>query len=223
MARSDEQNRLARERARESILHAAIESISERGVSGATIADITRRAGVAQGLVNYHFGGKDQLISAVMDRWFETLFSLPQVEGTADDRLSGVIDGALLATAYALPVQRAVFAMQQQPSTLRLYAESEERHADRAHASEEIVRGMFHDRGADDPALEEVMLRSTLEGIFMKYAVYGDTFPLEDARRWVYRLYRLPEPAASLPLPIPPREDDLRLRALRAVREHPRA
>jgi AcrR family transcriptional regulator len=219
VARSEEQNRAARQRAREAIVQAAIEAFSERGVSDASIADITRRAGVAQGLVSYHFGGKDQLISAVMDRWFETLFSFPQVEGTADERLAGVIDGALSATAYALPVQRAVFSMQQQPATLRRYAESEDRHAEMVVASEDIVRGVLRERGAADPALEEIMLRSTLEGIFMKYAVYGDSFPLEDARRWMYRLYALPEPVAPLPLDLPPREDDLRLRASRAVRD----
>lgn len=219
MARSEKQNRLARERARGLIVQAAIEVFSERGVSGASVADITRRAGVAQGLVSYHFGGKEQLVTAVIDSWFDTLFSIPQAVGTADELLAGVIDGALSATAYAIPVQRAVFAMQQQPSTHRLFAESEQRFVEQVGASEDIVRGMFRDRGAADPALEEIMLRSTLEGIFMKYAVYGDTFPLEDSRRWMYRLYALPEPAAPLPLPLPPREDDLRLRAARAVRD----
>lgn len=60
MARSDEQYRQARERTRESILQAAIAAFSERGVAGASIAEITTRAGVAQGLVNYHFGGKER-------------------------------------------------------------------------------------------------------------------------------------------------------------------
>lgn len=218
MARSDEHNRAARERAREVILQAAVSLFAERGVSGASIAQITQRAGVAQGLVNYHFGGKEQLISAVFDRWFEALFGIPQVDGTADQRLAGIIDGALTATGYALSVQRAVFAMQQQPTTHRLYAESEERHAEQARASEDIVRAMFRERGAADPALEEIMLRSTLEGIFMKYAVYGDTYPLEDARRWVHRLYGLPEPQTPLPLQLAPRDPDTRTRASGALR-----
>lgn len=219
MARSDEQNRLARERAREAILLAAIEAFSERGVAGASIAEITQRAGVAQGLVNYHFGGKAQLVAAVIDRWFETLFGIPQAEGSADDRLAGIIDGALLATAYALPVQRAVFAMQQQPTTHRLFADAEERFRDQIAASEDIVREIFRQRGADDPGLEEIMLRSTLEGIFMKYAVYGDTFPLEDARRWTRRLYGLPEPVEALRPDLPVRAVDVRLRASGAVRD----
>lgn len=218
MARSDEHNRAARERAREVILQAAVSLFAERGVSGASIAEITRRAGVAQGLANYHFGNKERLIAAVLDRWFETLFGIPQAEGSADDRLAGIIDGALTATGYALPVQRAVFAMQQQPTTHRLYAEAEERHAEEVRASEDIVRGIFSERGAADPALEEIMLRSTLEGIFMKYAVYGDTYPLEDARRWMHRLYGLPEPQAPLPLQLAPRDPDARTRASGALR-----
>ncbi|MFS0895173.1 TetR/AcrR family transcriptional regulator [Microbacterium sp. 179-I 3D3 NHS] len=218
MARSDEQNRRARERARESILVAAIDVVSERGVSGASVAEITARAGVAQGLVSYHFGGKDQLVAAVIDRWFETLFGIARAEGSPDEILAGVIDGALRATAYALPVQRAVFALQQQPGTHRLFAESEERHADQVAASEDAVRALFRARGAADPALEEIMLRSTLEGIFMKYAVYGDTFPLEDARRWMRRQYGLPEPQEPLRPDLPPRPADLRLRASGALR-----
>lgn len=217
MARSDEQNRIARERARENILQAAITLFSERGVAGASIAEITSRAGVAQGLVNYHFGGKEQLVSAVIDRWFETVLSFARVDGTPDEALAAVIDGALMATAFAVPLQRAVLAMQQQPATHRLFAESERRHADAVTATEDAVRDLFRARGAADPGLEEVMLRSLLEGVFVKFAVFGDTYPLEDARRWVRRSYGLPEPEEPLPLAMPPRRGEPRPRASGAV------
>lgn len=219
MARSEEQNRLARERARELILESAIVLFAERGVSGASIAEITRRAGVAQGLVNYHFGGKEQLIAAVIDEWFDALFGLPTIEGTADERLALLIDTVIMATGYALPLQRAVLAMQLQPSTHRLFAEAEDHYVERATIAEESVRDMFRERGAADPEVEEIMLRSTLEGVLVKFAVYGDTFPLEDARRWMYRLYSLPDPAGRLPLAAPPRAGSIRLRAMGAVRE----
>ncbi len=149
--------------------------------------------------MNYHFGGKDQLVAAVIDRWFETVLAFAQVEGTPDEMLAAIIDGAIGATAFAMPLQRAVLAMQQQPLTHRLFAESEQRYAEGATAAEDAVRAVFRARGAEDPALEEVMLRSTLEGVFVKYCVFGDTYPLEDARRWLHRRYGLPEPTAALP------------------------
>ena len=217
MARSDEQNRLARERAKENILQAAIVAFSERGVAGASIAEITTRAGVAQGLVNYHFGGKDQLIAAVIDRWFDTVLGFARVEGTPDEMLAAVIDGALTATAYAIPLQRAVLAMQQQPATHRLFAESEARHEPAATMAEDAMRDLFRARGATDPALEEIMLRSILEGVFVKFAVFGGTYPLEEARRWLHRHYGLPEPAAPLPSASAPIVGEPRPRASAAL------
>jgi hypothetical protein len=155
----------------------------------------------------------------VIDRWFETVLSLAQVDGSPDEMLAAVIDGALMATAYAVPLQRAVLAMQQQPATHRLFAEAEARHEPAGTRAEDAVRDVFRARGAEDPALEEVMLRSTLEGVFVKFAVYGDTYPLEQARRWVHRLYGLPVPTEPLPTSAPPRNGELRPRASGALRE----
>ena len=219
MARSAEQNRLAREHSRESLLQAAVDVLAERGVDGATIAEITGRAGVARGMVNYYFGGKEQLVQAVIDRWFEMLFGIahgdpsatahaslgdPVASGQAvpppaDVRLAGIIDTVLGMTAVALPLQRVVVALQQQPATRALFAEAERRHIAAATAAEDAVRAIFRERGDADPAMEEIMLRSLLDGIIGQRIIYGDTYPLEGARRWVHRRYGLPEPSSPLP------------------------
>ncbi|WP_243229039.1 TetR/AcrR family transcriptional regulator [Microbacterium sp. CIAB417] len=191
MARSEEQNRRARERARESILTAAIEVFAERGVHGATIAEITGRAGVAQGLVNYHFGGKDQLVGEVVDRWFRLLIGFPMGEGSADDRLRAIIEGALAAASAHRLLHRAVMTMQQDPAQLRFFAEAAARNADGAAGAEQAVRAIFAERGAADPALEEVMLRTLLEGVALKYSAFGEFFPLDAARGWVLKRYGL--------------------------------
>lgn len=192
MARSEEQNRLARERARESILSSAIELFAERGVHGATIAEITSRAGVAQGMVNYHFGGKDPLVGEVVDRWFRLLIGFPTARsGSADERLRGIIEGTFAAASDNVLLHRAVSTMQQDPAQLRFFAEAAERNAAGVAAAESAVRGIFAERGAADPALEEAMLRTTLEGIVLKYAAVGAAYPIDGARRWVLALYEL--------------------------------
>ena len=230
MARSPEQNRIARERSHEALLQAAIAVLAEHGVEGATIADITRRAGVAQGLVNYYFGGKEQLIEAVIDRWFAMLLGIARGEGLepavpaapsaadlpAEVRLAAIIDTALGMTAVALPLQRVVVALQQQPTTRALFAAAERRHIEGVAAAENAVRAIFRERGAADPAMEEIMLRSLLDGIVGQCIVYGDSYPLEAARRWVHRSYGLPEPSAPLPgttKPAPGSESEPRTRA----------
>lgn len=231
MPRSPEHNSLARQRSRERLLQAAIEVFAERGAEGATITDITTRAGVAQGMVNYHFGGKRQLVTAVIERWFEILLGMRPSDVFGDDghredaaagpdrRLADIIDTALGMTAVALPLQRVVVALRQDPVSRAQFAAVERRHLDALAAAEDTVRAIFAERGDADPAVEEIMLRSLLEGIVVQCIVYGDTYPLEAARRWVHRRYGLEEPMTPLPstLPstVPPGAAQPRVRASR--------
>lgn len=49
------------------ILQAAREALAEHGAAGTTTRGIADRAGVQLSLVHYHFGGKQQLLAAVLD------------------------------------------------------------------------------------------------------------------------------------------------------------
>lgn len=48
------------------IFEAAIQLISEKGVSATTVDEIVERAGVAKGTVYYHFKGKTELVEALI-------------------------------------------------------------------------------------------------------------------------------------------------------------
>jgi len=54
--------------ARDKILEAALATFAEFGFHGATMRDIAHRAGVSQGLLHHHFGGKEALWNIVGDR-----------------------------------------------------------------------------------------------------------------------------------------------------------
>src|ERR1700753_2127764 len=55
-------------RVMEAVLDAAIELFAERGPAGTPIRDLATRSGVNHGLCYRHFGTKDQLVAAVLDR-----------------------------------------------------------------------------------------------------------------------------------------------------------
>lgn len=57
----------------ERILEAALGAFSEKGFDGAKTRDIAARAGVTLGLVQYHFGTKEELWKAAVDRAFADL------------------------------------------------------------------------------------------------------------------------------------------------------
>lgn len=61
-------NSSARADSKAGILDAAEAAFSEAGFAGAGMKAIALRAGVAQGLLHYHFGSKDRLYEAVVER-----------------------------------------------------------------------------------------------------------------------------------------------------------
>jgi AcrR family transcriptional regulator len=53
---------------RERVLDVAEQLFSERGLDAVSVRDITSAAGANLGAINYHFGSKDELIRAVLER-----------------------------------------------------------------------------------------------------------------------------------------------------------
>jgi AcrR family transcriptional regulator len=57
------------DRTREALLDAAQAEFAAKGLAGARVAEIARRAGVNGQLISYYFGGKQGLYQAGLDRW----------------------------------------------------------------------------------------------------------------------------------------------------------
>ena len=87
---------------RERILSAALACFSETGFDAATTRAIASRAGVNLGLIKYHFGTKEALWRAAVDRAFEALWSQFERAGGAD-----LADRDALARAVAAAVRFA--------------------------------------------------------------------------------------------------------------------
>ncbi|MDX2973111.1 TetR/AcrR family transcriptional regulator [Kribbella solani] len=203
MPRSATVNQELRERSRERILTAALETFAAKGYEAASISDITAAAGVSRGLVAYYFGTKEQLAAELLDRWLDGIAALLTLQGTPDERLAAIIDATLLAAATTLPVQRLAITLMMQPTTHAVFARVEQAKTARLTEVEDTLRDIFAARGAPDPATEEMLLRATLEGVTVKLAIYPETFPLEAIRHRLYTSYALPAPSTPLPIRSP--------------------
>ena len=170
-------------------------SFAERGYEGTTIAQIAERAGVARGLVSYYFPAKEQLLQALLGQALEGFLALTdpaEGEVTADQRLAGCIDRTLAAATATIGVQRLVLCLMLQPGTREIFVGVEAAKADVVEEFERRLRRLFADRGAEDPALEEVMFRSVMEGVIFKMAVYPQTYPIAAVRHRLLTMYGLP-------------------------------
>lgn len=81
---------------RELLVRATMRSIAKYGYAGTTIETICAEAGVSRGLINHHFGSKDELIlqsyKALRDEWMlQTHGSVLAGQGEPEDRLRAMI------------------------------------------------------------------------------------------------------------------------------------
>lgn len=203
MPRSASTNREQREKSRERILGAALDVFAEKGYEAASISDVTQRAEVSRGLVTYYFATKQSLAAELLDRWLDGIGAILTLQGTANERLAGIIDGTLMAAASTLEIQRLAISLMMQPATHDVFADVEAAKNDQVVEIEDAIRSIFTERGAPDPAVEEMLLRATLEGVTVKLAIYPQTFPVEAVRRRLYEGYGLPVPGSPLPIASP--------------------
>lgn len=64
--------------AKERLLKAAIGLFAKKGYSATGLREIVREAGVSVAMVNYHFGSKQALLEAILDRFFQGVYEVAE-------------------------------------------------------------------------------------------------------------------------------------------------
>ncbi|NTY58745.1 TetR family transcriptional regulator [Mycolicibacterium sphagni] len=105
-------SQLRADRTRDAVLDETVRCVVEEGFAAASAKHIAERAGVTWGVVQYHFGDRDGLLMAVVDRGFTELLellrsSLPPRTGdqTRRTRVELVVHAAW--EAFSSPTSRA--------------------------------------------------------------------------------------------------------------------
>ncbi len=85
-------------RTQESILNAVIELINQGGFAAASSTQIARKAGVSWGAVQHHFGNKEEILEAVLERshkaFAERLGDERYTRGKLETRVDRFVDAA---------------------------------------------------------------------------------------------------------------------------------
>jgi AcrR family transcriptional regulator len=102
-------SQLRADRTRARVIDETIRCILEEGFAAASAKHITERAGVTWGVVQYHFGDRDGLLMAVVDKGFgellESLRELPLGSENSRDRTESIVTAAW--EAFSLPTSMA--------------------------------------------------------------------------------------------------------------------
>lgn len=102
-------------RRRQRILDAAGQCFAASGFAKTTVEQIALRAGVSKGLVYHHFGGKEEILQAVLERTLAEWTDVSRIRGLAgaDSVLEGIAAMHRSAIAYARdnPLLQALFKL----------------------------------------------------------------------------------------------------------------
>ncbi len=199
---------------RERILEAAVELFSTRGYAGARVDRLAERSGIAKTAIYYHFGNKEGLLAAVLERaatqWIDGIEQAARRGGEPLERLD-----------HALAGMRAM--LEERPWILKLFHILALEVADQkpeirltlqgilAKARGAIVSGMRDALGVElrDADLVAGILLSSLDGISIGLQVDPAQVSLDDAFRELRRLVvfmvatRL-DPGLAVPFDNPP-------------------
>ena len=97
------------DRTREAIIEETVRCINEEGFSAASANHIAVRAGVTWGVIQYHFGDRNGLLSAVIahgyQRFRSSIQSVQVPDGTAHQRVEAVVEAGW--SAFSSPESRA--------------------------------------------------------------------------------------------------------------------
>ncbi|HEY5836003.1 TetR/AcrR family transcriptional regulator [Streptomyces sp.] len=184
--RSASVNEAMRQRSRERLLQATVELVEERGYEATTLADITRRAGSARGLVSYYFSGKRALLQSAVHRLMsrEVAAALEGDRPAEDGQevLARAIDAVLALSRTHTTLMRTHMASILQegfiqcPEQQRLAA---------------LLRDAVDAWGAADPEEEYRLLRALLMGAMVALLLPGAPMPVARLRAELFQRYGL--------------------------------
>ena len=146
--------------ARDRILQAALRAFAERGFDGTSTREIAAEAGVAQGLLSYHFASKLTLWEAAVDWAFALLYE--------------EFRGATRAYQDLDPETRIRAAMKR-------FVRFVSRHP-------EVHRLMMHEGAHDGPRLRWIVEKHLRRFFAQAQSFFSDALPLIDMSQFYYAL-----------------------------------
>jgi AcrR family transcriptional regulator len=181
---------------RERILQAAAELFAQRGYAGVGVDEVAARSGLAKTALYYHFGNKDGLLAAVLERtaaaWIEGIRQASGIGAEPFDRL----DRALAGMRAMLEEKPWVLRLLQ-ILALEVAGEKPEIRATLQsifrRAQEAIVGGMHEALGVEVPRADLIarVVLALLDGISLGRHIEPETISLDDAFATLRRVWML--------------------------------
>lgn len=154
--------REAKPPARDDIINAVVELITQQGIAAVTSRKIAESAGLPLGSIQHHFGSKEQMLEAVLERCHQIFLILVNNEellkGSLEERAAMFI--ALSWRHYRSDIYVATLEILIATRSHRNVVSLVQLTKQQAAAHNKRIREIFPECPLDDRALSEVMIAS---------------------------------------------------------------
>lgn len=189
---------------RQQLIRATVDTIEAHGFAEATIARISRRAGLSSGIISHYFGGKNELLAASM-RWLlrelqhESSRRLRR-SGSATERIEAILGASFDSEQFTPGVSTVWLAFYAQiphaPELARLHRVYTRRlRSNLRHAFRQLMPETASDDAAEGMA-------SMIDGIWVRAALADRQPDIARAHRlardYLYMLLRYHAPGATV-------------------------
>lgn len=192
--RTAAQFEIVRADARERIERAALRVFARRGYATATVRDVAREAGVAQGLLYNYFAGKQQLLVAIARRGLADVaasFAAAEVDAPPVERLERLVRAAFAIVREHLDFWQLLYGVRQQPEALASLADEIRAWNDGIVATLDAHLAAV---GRADPALDARLLFAAIDGVAQHFALDPERYPLDRVADRVVATFCAPGP-----------------------------
>jgi AcrR family transcriptional regulator len=168
--RADAQARLER---------AALRVFARRGYAGATVRDVAREAGVAQGLLYNYYRGKHELLAAVFRRSaadVQLSFAAAAGDVPPAERLARLVRAAFAVVREHLDFWQLMYGVRQQADVVAALGPALHAWTDGVRAT---LEAHLRDAGYRDPAVGARLLFAAIDGVAQHFALDPDGYPLD--------------------------------------------
>lgn len=178
----------SKETRRLQLIEATIDSLSKRGYSETTMADVADGAGLSRGIVNFHFESKDKLLVATLQHMAEEYAD--HWRGALDR--AGPDPAARLAALVAADFDRAVCTRRKLTAWFAFWGETRSRPTYQALCGArdavyqavvvDLCAALVETGGYDlDPQQAALALDAMLEGLWLRLMMRGEDITRESA------------------------------------------
>lgn len=168
--RADTQERLER---------AALSVFARAGYSRATVREVAREAGVAQGLLYNYYRSKQDLLVAVFRRSaadVATSLAAADVDASPTERLARLVHAAFAGVRDHLDFWRLLYAIRHQAEIVAALDPALPAWTQGVLAT---LERLLRDAGHDDPAIGARLLFAAIDGVAQQFALDPTGYPID--------------------------------------------